>query len=155
MEFLEIATYIFMVACYIILGIVFLGVNTGALKNHSFDRVKRLLAVSAFIEALECSAIVAMILHGADYFLLNKFFVPIAFYTQIFMVTFALLALMYDDSVSCRGQKLLIAPVLVIVVMYIVGYISKFGLSLHVSKYLTYIDSNISLILSGPKRPCQ
>lgn len=65
---------------------------------------------------------------GVGCFILKKFIVPAAFYFQMYLMTFALIELMFSQDVTERKKQLMPLPVLILSVLYLVGYIAYSGI---------------------------
>ena len=96
MVLLELATYFFGAVVSLVVAIFLFGVKIKSKGEGSFYRVKLLLATCASIDVIQYTGNLLCIWNGFDYLLLDKFVVPVAFYVQIYLVSFAFLALLHS-----------------------------------------------------------
>ena len=96
MVLLELATYFFGAVVSLVVAIFLFGVKIKIKGEGSFYRVKRLLATCASIDVIQYTGNLLCVWNGFDYLLLDKFVVPVVFYVQIYLVSFAFLALLHS-----------------------------------------------------------
>ena len=85
---------------------------------------------------------------GVGCFILKKFIVPAAFYFQMYLMTFALIELMFSQEVSRRKILLMPLPVLILSVLYLVGYIAYSGNNFSIVSYTAFLETTVAHTLS-------
>lgn len=103
----------------LILGIVLLTFRTmpsSAAPSYRF--AKRMLAYCAFSGVIIDIAVTLLTIHGLDFSLLKFFFIPLMYYLQIYMMTFALLVFVHSRKVTKFRMMIYPMPMIVIVAIY-------------------------------------
>ena len=85
---------------------------------------------------------------GVGCFILKKFIVPAAFYFQMYLMTFALIELMFSQDVTRRKILLMPLPVLILSVLYLVGYIAYSGNNFSIVSYTAFLETTVAHTLS-------
>lgn len=71
-------------------------------KERSFVKVRRYLAYSILIDSITYFMSAVFISMGESCFVLKRFIIPAAFYFQLYLMTFALIELMFSHEVTRR-----------------------------------------------------
>lgn len=85
---------------------------------------------------------------GESCFVLKRFIVPAAFYFQLYLMTFALIELMFSHEVTRRKILLMPLPVLILSVLYLVGYIAYSGNNFSIVSYTAFLETTVAHTLS-------
>ena len=85
---------------------------------------------------------------GRGCFILKTFIVPAAFYFQMYLMTFALIELMFSQDVTERKKQLMPLPVLILSVLYLVGYIAYSGNNFNIVSYTAFLETTVAHTLS-------
>lgn len=150
MDLVSFATYVSGVAIYTLLGVVLLCSDIARTAEDSdFARVRRILALSSFLEGVKNVAVVMAMMRGMNWLVLNHFLIPVSFFIEVFLVSMAMFGLMHSKKFSGGVRLLMFLPVVVLSVAYLSGYALHSGLaSIHLSAYLAYVDSPFAKILT-------
>lgn len=117
-------------------------------KERSFVKVRRYLAYSLLIDSITYFMSAVFISTGVGCFILKKFIVPAAFYFQMYLMTFALIELMFSQEVTRRKILLMPLPVLILSVLYLVGYIAYSGNNFSIVSYTAFLETTVAHTLS-------
>ena len=117
-------------------------------KERSFVKVRRYLAYSILIDSITYFLSAVFISMGLGCFILKKFIVPAAFYFQMYLMTFALIELMFSQEVTTRKKQLMPLPVLILSVLYLVGYIAHSGNNFSIVSYTAFLETATAHTLS-------
>ena len=117
-------------------------------KERSFVKVRRYLAYSILIDSITYFLSAVFISMGLGCFILKKFIVPAAFYFQMYLMTFALRELMFSQEVTTRKKQLMPLPVLILSVLYLVGYIAHSGNNFSIVSYTAFLETATAHTLS-------
>ena len=117
-------------------------------KERSFVKVRRYLAYSLLIDSITYFMSSVFISMGVGCFILKKFIVPAAFYFQMYLMTFALIELMFSHEVTRRKILLMSLPVLILSVLYLVGYIAYSGNNFSIVSYTAFLETTVAHTLS-------
>lgn len=104
----------------LILGIVLLSFRTmpsPAATGYRF--AKRMLAYCAFSGVVIDVAVTLLTINGLSFSLLKSFFIPLMFYVQIYMMTFALLMFVHSRKVTRMRMFIYPLPMVVIAAVYV------------------------------------
>lgn len=85
---------------------------------------------------------------GESCFVLKRFIIPAAFYFQLYLMTFALIELMFSHEVTRRKILLMPLPVLILSVLYLVGYIAYSGNNFSIVSYTAFLETTVAHTLS-------
>ena len=117
-------------------------------KERSFVKVRRYLAYSLLIDSITYFMSAVFISMGESCFVLKRFIVPAAFYFQLYLMTFALIELMFSHEVTRRKILLMPLPVLILSVLYLVGYIAYSGNNFSIVSYTAFLETTVAHTLS-------
>lgn len=117
-------------------------------KERSFVKVRRYLAYILLIDSITYFMSAVFISTGVGCFILKKFIVPAAFYFQMYLMTFALIELMFSQEVTKRKKQLMPLPVLILSVLYLVGYIAYSGNNFSIVSYTAFLETTVAHTLS-------
>lgn len=73
-------------------------------KERSFVKVRRYLAYSILIDSITYFMSAVFISMGESCFVLKRFIIPAAFYFQMYLMTFALIEIMFSQEVTKRKK---------------------------------------------------
>ena len=90
-------------------------------KERFFVKVRRYLAYSILIDSITYFLSAVVISMGEGCIILKHFIVPAAFYFQLYLMTFALIELLFSHEVTRRKRLLMPLPVLILSVLYFAG----------------------------------
>ena len=139
MDLLEFSIYLSNCAIYFTIAIYLLAVKVRVKGGDDFMHVRLLMAVGTMLLLLKGVTCLSFILRGLDYFLLDKFLVPINFYFFFYIVTFALLKLMHSKIVLGHKLRMFPIPVIALLVVYCISYLVCVGPHLTVAGYEAFI----------------
>lgn len=117
-------------------------------RERSFVKVRRYLACSILIDSITYFMSAVFISMGVGCFILKKFIVPAAFYFQLYLMTFALIELMFSHEVTRRKRLLLPLPVLILSVLYFAEYIAYSGNNFSIVSYTGFLETTAAHTLS-------
>ena len=117
-------------------------------KERSFVKVRRYLAYSILIDSITYFMSAVFISMGESCFVLKRFIIPAAFYFQMYLMTFALIELMFSHEVTRRKILLMPLPVLILSVLYLVGYIAYSGNNFSIVSYTAFLETTVAHTLS-------
>ncbi len=117
-------------------------------KERSFVKVRRYLAYSILIDSITYFMSAVFISMGESCFVLKRFIIPAAFYFQLYLMTFALIELMFSHEVTRRKIRLMPLPVLILSVLYLVGYIAYSGNNFSIVSYTAFLETTVAHTLS-------
>lgn len=117
-------------------------------KERSFVKVRRYLAYSILIDSITYFLSALFISMGESCFVLKRFIVPAAFYFQLYLMTFALIELMFSHEVTRRKKLLLPLPVLILSVLYFAEYIAYSGNNFSIVSYTGFLETTAAHMLS-------
>ena len=149
MVLLELATYFFGAVVSLVVAIFLFGVKIKSKGEGSFYRVKLLLATCASIDVIQYSGNLLCIWNGFDYLLLDKFVVPVAFYVQIYLVSFAFLAILHSRLNVLKYRILLPVPVLLISVAYVIAFWKFNGWTSSMANYISFTETMPARLISA------
>lgn len=149
MALLELATYFFGAVVSLVVAIFLFGVKIKSKGEGSFYRVKLLLATCAFIDVIQYTGNLLCIWNGFDYLLLDKFVVPVAFYVQIYLVSFAFLAILHSRLNVLKYRILLPVPVLLILVAYVIAFWKFNGWTSSMANYISFAETIPARLISA------
>lgn len=149
MVLLELATYFFGAVVSLVVAIFLFGVKIKSKGEGSFYRVKLLLATCASIDVIQYSGNLLCIWNGFDYLLLDKFVVPVAFYVQIYLVSFAFLALLHSRLNVLKYRILLPVPILLISAAYVIAYWRFNGWTCSMENYISFTGTIPARLISA------
>ena len=89
MVLLELATYFFGATVSLVIAVFLLGVNIEFGKGQAFSKVKHYMAICALIDLCLYSCDIMCMYYGVNYLLLDPFLVPVTFYLQLYLLSFA------------------------------------------------------------------
>ena len=117
-------------------------------KERSFVKVRRYLAYCLLVDSITYFMSAVFISMGESCFVLKRFIVPAAFYFQLYLMTFALIELMFSHEVTRRKILLMPLPVLILSVLYLVGYIAYSGNNFSIVSYTAFLETTVAHTLS-------
>lgn len=149
MALLELATYFFGAVVSLVVAIFLFGVKIKSKGEGSFYRVKLLLATCAFIDVIQYTGNLLCIWNGFDYLLLDKFVVPVAFYVQIYLVSFAFLALLHSRLNVLKYRIILPVPVLLVSAAYVIAFWKFNGWTSSMENYISFTGTIPARLISA------
>ncbi len=124
MLIIEMISYIFSGSICLVIGIFLLAIRTPRRKCiGNYLRLKRFLAYAAFVDVFNDICILYMAFNHQNFFLLDLFLIPLTYYVEIAIVTFALLSLLHSHRVTWRNAIWLNTPLVLLILVYLAGYI--------------------------------
>jgi len=149
MVLLELATYFFGAVVSLVVAIFLFGVKIKSKGEGSFYRVKLLLAICASIDVIQYTGNLLCVWNGFDYLLLDKFVVPVAFYVQIYLVSFAFLALLHSRLNVLKYRIILPVPVLLVSAAYVIAYWKFNGWTSSMENYISFTGTIPARLISA------
>lgn len=149
MVLLELATYFFGAVVSLVVAIFLFGVKIKSKGEGSFYRVKLLLATCASIDVIQYTGNLLCIWNGFDYLLLDKFAVPVAFYVQIYLVSFAFLALLHSRLNVLKYRIILPVPVLLVSAAYVIAFWKFNGWTSSMANYISFTGTIPARLISA------
>ena len=149
MVLLELATYFFGAVVSLVVAIFLFGVKIKSKDEGSFYRVKLLLATCASIDVIQYTGNLLCIWNGFDYLLLDKFAVPVAFYVQIYLESFAFLALLHSRLNVLKYRIILPVPVLLVSAAYVIAYWKFNGWTSSMANYISFTGTIPARLISA------
>lgn len=149
MVLLELATYFFGAVVSLVVAIFLFGVKIKSKGEGSFYRVKLLLATCASIDVIQYTGNLFCIWNGFDYLLLDKFVVPVAFYVQIYLVSFAFLTLLHSRLNVLKYRILLPIPILLVSAAYVFAYWKFNGWTSSMENYISFTETIPARLISA------
>ena len=149
MVLLELATYFFGAVVSLVVAIFLFGVKIKSKGEGSFCRVKLLLASCASIDVIQYTGNLLCIWNGFDYLLLDKFVVPVAFYVQIYLVSFAFLTLLHSRLNVLKYRIILPIPVLLVSAAYVIAYWKFNGWTSSMANYISFTETIPARLISA------
>lgn len=149
MVLLELATYFFGAVVSLVVAVFLFGVKIKSKGEGSFYRVKLLLATCASIDVIQYTGNLLCIWNGFDYLLLDKFAVPVAFYVQIYLVSFAFLALLHSRLNVLKYRIILPVPVLLVSAAYVIAYWKFNGWTSSMANYISFTETVPARLISA------
>lgn len=117
-------------------------------RERSFVKVRRYLAYSILIDSITYFMSAVFISMGVDSLILKKFLVHAAFYFQMYLMTFALIELLFSHEVTKRKKQLMPLPVLILSALYFAGYIAYSGNNFSIVSYICFLETTAAHTLS-------
>lgn len=117
-------------------------------RERSFVKVRRYLAYSILIDSITYFMSAVFISMGVDSLILKKFLVHAAFYFQMYLMTFALIELLFSHEVTKRKKQLMPLPVLILSALYFAGYIAYSGNNFSIVSYICFLETTAAHIIS-------
>ena len=149
MVLLELATYFFGAVVSLVVAVFLFGVKIKSKGEGSFYRVKRLLATCASIDVIQYTGNLLCVWNGFDYLLLDKFVVPVVFYVQIYLVSFAFLALLHSRLNVLEYRIILPVPVLLVSAAYVIAYWKFNGWTSSMANYISFTETIPARLISA------
>lgn len=149
MVLLELATYFFGAVVSLVVAIFLFGVKIRSKGEGSFYRVKLLLATCASIDVIQYTGNLLCIWNGFDYLLLDKFVVPVAFYVQIYLVSFAFLALLHSRLNVLKYRIILPVPILLVSAAYVIAFWKFNGWTSSMANYISFTGTIPARLISA------
>ena len=149
MVLLELATYFFGAVVSLVVAVFLFGVKIKSKGEGSFYRVKRLLATCASIDVIQYTGNLLCVWNGFDYLLLDKFVVPVVFYVQIYLVSFAFLALLHSRLNVLKYRIILPVPVLLVSAAYVIAYWKFNGWTSSMANYISFTETIPARLISA------
>lgn len=149
MVLLELSTYFFGAVVSLVVAIFLFGVKIKSKGEGSFYRVKLLLAICASIDVIQYTGNLLCVWNGFDYLLLDKFVVPVAFYVQIYLVSFAFLALLHSRLNVLKYRIILPVPVLLVSAAYVIAYWKFNGWTSSMANYISFTGTIPARLISA------
>lgn len=117
-------------------------------RERSFVKVRRYLAYSILIDSITYFMSAVFISMGVDSLILKKFFVHAAFYFHMYLMTFALIELLFSHEVTKRKKQLMPLPVLILSALYFAGYIAYSGNNFSIVSYICFLETTAAHTIS-------
>lgn len=117
-------------------------------RERSFVKVRRYLAYSILIDSITYFMSAVFISMGVDSLILKKFLVHAAFYFQMYLMTFALIELLFSHEVTKRKKQLMPLPVLILSALYFAGYIAYSGNNFSIVSYICFLETTAAQTIS-------
>lgn len=117
-------------------------------RERSFVKVRRYLAYSILIDSITYFMSAVFISMGVDSLILKKFLVHAAFYFQMYLMTFALIELLFSHEVTKRKKQLMPLPVLILSALYFAGYIAYSGNNFSIVSYICFLETTAAHTIS-------
>lgn len=117
-------------------------------RERSFVKVRRYLAYSILIDSITYFMSAVFISMGVDSLILKKFLVHAAFYFQMYLMTFALIELLFSHEVTKRKKQLMPLPVLILSTLYFAGYIAYSGKNFSIVSYICFLETTAAHTIS-------
>lgn len=149
MVLLELATYFFGAVVSLVVAIFLFGVKIKSKGEGSFYRVKLLLATCASIDVIQYTGNLLCVWNGFDYLLLDKFVVPVAFYVQIYLVSFAFLALLHSRLNVLKYRIILPVPILLVSAAYVIAFWKFNGWTSSMANYISFTGTISARLISA------
>ena len=149
MVLLELATYFFGAVVSLVVAIFLFGVKIKSKGEGSFYRVKRLLATCASIDVIQYTGNLLCVWNGFDYLLLDKFVVPVVFYVQIYLVSFAFLALLHSRLNVLKYRIILPVPILLVSAAYVIAFWKFNGWTSSMANYISFTETIPARLISA------
>lgn len=149
MVLLELATYFFGAVVSLVVAIFLFGVKIKSKGEGAFYRVKLLLATCASIDVIQYTGNLLCIWNGFDYLLLDKFVVPVAFYVQIYLVSFAFLALLHSRLNVLKYRIILPVPILLVSAAYVIAFWKFNGWTSSIENYIFFTGTIPARLISA------
>lgn len=149
MVLLELATYFFGAVVSLVVAVFLFGVKIKSKSEGSFYRVKRLLATCASIDVIQYTGNLLCVWNGFDYLLLDKFVVPVVFYVQIYLVSFAFLALLHSRLNVLKYRIILPVPVLLVSAAYVIAFWKFNGWTSSMENYISFTGTIPARLISA------
>ncbi len=149
MVLLELATYFFGAVVSLVVAIFLFGVKIKSKGEGSFYRVKLLLATCASIDVIQYTGNLLCVWNGFDYLLLDKFVVPVAFYVQIYLVSFAFLALLHSRLNVLKYRIILPVPILLVSAAYVIAFWKFNGWTSSMANYISFTGTIPARLISA------
>lgn len=149
MVLLELATYFFGAVVSLVVAIFLFGVKIKSKGEGAFYRVKLLLATCASIDVIQYTGNLLCIWNGFDYLLLDKFVVPVAFYVQIYLVSFAFLALLHSRLNVLKYRIILPVPILLVSAAYVIAFWKFNGWTSSMENYISFTETIPARLISA------
>lgn len=149
MVLLELATYFFGAVVSLVVAIFLFGVKIKSKGEGSFYRVKLLLATCASIDVIQYTGNLLCVWNGFDYLLLDKFVVPVAFYVQIYLVSFAFLALLHSRLNVLKYRIILPVPILLVSAAYVIAFWKFNGWTSSMENYISFTGTIPARLISA------
>lgn len=149
MVLLELATYFFGAVVSLVVAIFLFGVKIKSKGEGAFYRVKLLLATCASIDVIQYAGNLLCIWNGFDYLLLDKFVVPVAFYVQIYLVSFAFLALLHSRLNVLKYRIILPVPILLVSAAYVIAFWKFNGWTSSMENYISFTGTIPARLISA------
>lgn len=134
----------------LILGIVLLLLHPKhSNADRGYRRVKVIFALTSFIDVIADISILTFIHHRVNYFPLDDCLIPILFFAQIALMTFAALSILHSKWAILRNLFLFLAPPIVLGLVYLTLYcISGSETFFSEDKYAYFANSNVAYFIS-------
>lgn len=149
MVLLELATYFFGAVVSLVVAVFLFGVKIKSKGEGSFYRVKRLLATCASIDVIQYTGNLLCVWNGFDYLLLDKFVVPVVFYVQIYLVSFAFLAILHSRLNVLKYRIILPVPVLLVSAAYVIAYWKFNRWTSSMANYISFTETIQARLISA------
>ena len=114
----------------------------------AYNTIKRTTSIASFLEAVAATTTAIHIAQGKDYLLLDNFFIPVLFYIQVSIMTFAMLKLMQSTRAThpTRIIKYNI-PVAALFALHISMLVAIYGTRFNIGQYRSFLATTPSVVL--------
>lgn len=152
MPFEEIISYSVSGGICFAMAVSLLAVKTSILPvNPAYQRIKKYLAYSALIDVLVDIAVLSLLVQGKDIFLLDAFFIPMAYSAQLYLMTKAIMGLLHTSGNARLYQRLCFIPLALVALCHVVGFAVHAGeyTGLSLDGYAEYSSGTWAKVSSG------
>ena len=149
MVLLELATYFFGATVSLVIAVFLLGVNIEFGKGQAFSKVKRYMAICALIDLCLYSCDIMCMYYGVNYLLLDTFLVPVTFYLQLYLLSFAFFGLLHSPLRMKRYQIILPAPVIILTIAYLWTYYLRFDGVWTEANYTVFLSTSAARLVTA------
>jgi len=101
------------------------------------------------IDVIQYTGNLLCIWNGFDYLLLDKFVVPVAFYVQIYLVSFAFLALLHSRLNVLKYRIILPVPILLVSAAYVIAFWKFNGWTSSMENYISFTGTIPARLISA------
>ena len=150
LKMLEFLTYLCSGLACLVLGIVLIAVKTDYVgSGKEFSKVKNFIAYAAFLDVLADIVIVLMQCYKVDYLMADWVFIPVIFFTQLFMASVSMLTLMHSKELTRTNMKRLILPVLALAATHCLAFLVHSRGHVSIATYEAFLGTGFSNMLCG------
>lgn len=144
MTTIEIALYYISGSICLVMAIMLLTVKIfPSTDNKPYKLIKQFLAYSALIDVITDIIIIYLYEKNYDFFILDEFFIPLAYFIQLYLMTRAILGLIHSTDNFKHNFRIFIILISSISITYIVCFVL-----MGKGDYLLFINTGFSKIIS-------